>query len=103
MSQWNRATGFYPVGWGFESLRSHQFFINMKTLNVVKELCVYENFPKLCDHIIADYNNRWDDDYILEYLEKLGYQIIYTKTENNVREVSFIDDSQYLDFVLKHA
>jgi hypothetical protein len=76
----------------------------MVSLNIWDELCVYERYPKLCEHILEDYAHRARDDYVLEYLEKLGYQIIYTKDNNGIdRFVSFLNDVQHLEFSLKHS
>jgi hypothetical protein len=73
----------------------------MKTLNIPTELVVYEKFPKLCEHLMAHY---LDDETLLTYLESLGYQIIYTNnTVIGERFISFIDDNQYLQFVLTHS
>lgn len=78
------------------------------TLNIATELLVYEKFPKLCDYITQHLVTRWDDDAIINYLVKEGYDVQYyikhsEKLFYNNRYVTFNDDRQYLNFVIKYS
>lgn len=50
VAQWTRAAGFYPVGWGFESLRDRQIYfavcmIGVKVAQKISNLLVRVRIP----------------------------------------------------------
>lgn len=77
------------------------------TLNITTELVVYEKFPKLCEYITDNVCGDWGYGHIVSYLLKEGYDVRYTKFGGMGRGyshlVTFNDDKQYLDFVLKYS
>ena len=78
----------------------------MKSLSISRELLVYEKFPKLCDHVIANYNG-WTDSKLMAYLRENGFNVSYKQVGGlgaGWRSyVVFEDDKQYLDFVLRYS
>jgi hypothetical protein len=74
------------------------------TLNVATELVVYETYPKLCEYLIK--NSIDSDACLVEYLQEQGYTVDYyylNTSSDRGRYITFNDDKQYLDFVLRHS